>query len=53
MKYEMYRDVVLKVTQEFKQEKEAAERDLWNVLVALAYAYPSLQEKYAEEMSSE
>lgn len=53
MKYEMYRDVVSQVTQEFNQNTETHERELWNVLVALAYAYPVLQAKYAQEVSSE
>ena len=53
MKYEMYRDVVSQVTQEFNQDTQTHERELWDVLVALAYAYPDLQEKYAEEVSSE
>jgi hypothetical protein len=61
MKYEMYRDVVSQVTQELNQCTqtlagdlcEIRERDLWDVLVALWYAYPDLQEKYAEEVPSE
>ncbi len=53
MKYEMYRDVVSQVTQEFKADDSMRERELWDVLVALSYAYPDLQEKYAEEVSGE
>lgn len=61
MKYEMYRDVVSQVTQEFNWYTETHEgdlcdvheRNLWDLLVSLAYTYPDLQEKYAQEVSSE